>query len=267
MFQCTVINPPAGARYWAADFYINGVHYWMGNATSQLPGIPTSWLKLAGQYQSWPVAGHAESVTINWWDSNYAFVDGKSYYYDITPVDGGQYAFDFAGNTFNTISANPKFSNITIGIVQAPTGKMGVVIEADYQGGDRIGNTNVRMAVGHDTWLPGFQVYKGMEYLKLITLSGTQTHYSYYFEVAYPSDMEPGKYDIQIVFGDAPWSGESYGDTVKHDAVTFAYGDDGTPEPGDGGGDDNTDDKTMMYLAIAAGVGLVLLAVMAGNRK
>lgn len=220
-FRFTVKNIPPSARYWAATFYVGGIEYWLGVA------------RLPEEFQDFPVAGVVNRFVIGLYDASYVLIPslGKDIYYGLSVTDGQSYEFDYSTNVFTVISTTaPVFSNLAAGIPNpqlAPGSLLECTVFFNYTGGDRVGNTAVKVSVGT---LESTGFLEVVSQVKLWNLYSTQTSYEIGFSLPLPAYIPFGYYDLHIEVGTSPWSATIYSTRVYLHALTVQKPSDPVPE-------------------------------------
>lgn len=220
-FDFTVVNISPVAKFWAATFYIDNKEYWLGIAEQP------------GKFVTYPVAGIVSHVVIGLYDSSYRYLGGeytKDIYYGLSVADGEKYRFDWSTNQFEPVSLEPMFSNLEARISnQYPKLGENIVtwVHFDYTGGDRIGTTQVKIAIGHDR-IAYFDEVQPMVWIKLINLYESKDSYQVQFPITIPETVGKGIYDFRIEIGTYPWSSKVYAKKLYNRAFSISA----EPPPG-----------------------------------
>ncbi len=247
-FTVTNFSSVPNARYWGALFVVDGQSYSLNQVES------------AGNFLELPVAGHIDHAVIGLYDISKVYLGGmytKDIYYGVTAVDGQRYTFNWETNQFSSL-AEPVFSNIAVRISnQAPSFNepLDVWVDFDYSGGDMIGNTAIKLAIGHDG-ISGFDEVQPMVWVKLINVYEANSNHQSMFTISIPSSVSPGVYDLRVELGTYPWSNEVYAKKTFKKFLTIPTAHPPTPPP-----TPPDEDKKVNWTpyAIIGGVGLIVV--------
>jgi len=244
-FRFTVVNLPSPAKYWSATFYINEQEEWPGVAASE------------GEFISYSRSGLVSHFVVGLYDNQHEYLGPeytKDIYYGVSVEDGEDYRFNWQTNQFEQITEEVVISNLRALVTQQyphPGESVTVQVLFDYEGGDRIGNTATKVAIGHKR-LFYFDEVQPMVWSKIINLYGTDS-YMHQYDITIPSDVTPDIYDLKIEVGSYPWSTKVFAERIYEKAFNIL-------EPGELPPEIPPEEKKFPWLPVALiGGGAVLV--------